>query len=42
MPRILWFLDIVGDDGILGVAVECIDIEKNTYSEGSHLGIYRR
>ncbi len=41
-PRILSVLGIVGDDGILGVAVECADIERNTDSEGGHLDLYRR
>ncbi len=35
--RILWFLDIVGDDGILGVAVKCVDIWQNTGGEGGLL-----
>ncbi len=39
---VMYVLGIGGDNGILGVAVECAGVERNTYSEGSHLGIYRR
>ena len=28
----------VEESGILGVAVKCVDIERNTYSEGKTLG----
>ena len=31
-------LSVVGDDGIPGVAVKCVDIRKNTGGEGCHLG----
>ncbi len=34
---ILPFLSIGEDDGIPGVAVECVDIWKNTSCEGGHL-----
>ena len=34
---ILRILSVGEDDGIPGVAVECVDIWKNTNSEGSHL-----
>ncbi len=37
---ILRILSMIGEDGILGVAVECVDIKKNTDSEGSLLGQY--
>ncbi len=31
-------LSVVGDDGIPGVAVKCVDIRKNTGGEGGSLG----
>ena len=37
---ILQVLSVGEDDGILSVAVECVDIWKNTNSEGSHLALY--
>ena len=36
----LLVLNIRGDDGIPGVAVECVDIRKNTGGEGGHLAKY--
>ena len=36
----LSFLSVVGDDGIPGVAVKCVDIRKNTGGEGGHLDEY--
>ena len=35
-------LDSSGAGGIPGVAVECVEIRKNTDGEGSLLGTYRR
>ena len=35
LSRLSW----LGGDGILGVAVKCVDIERNTNSEGSLLGL---
>ena len=37
---ILRILSVGEDDGIPGVAVECVDIWKNTSSEGGHLAQY--
>ena len=34
----LRLLSLVEEDGIPGVAVECVDIRKNTSSEGGLLG----
>ncbi len=36
----LLFLSVVGDDGIPGVAVKCVEIWKNTGGEGGHLDEY--
>ena len=36
-PLILQVLSVGEDDGTPGVAVECVDIWRNTNSEGSHL-----
>ena len=36
----LLVLSIRGVDGILGVAVECVDIKKNTRGEGGLLAEY--
>ena len=38
VPLILQGLSVVEADGIDGVAVKCLDIVKNTDSEGSSLG----
>ena len=38
----LGFLDSSGAGGIPGVAVECVEIRKNTDGEGSLLGTHRR
>ncbi len=38
VPLILQNLSTDEVGGIDGVAVECLDIDKNTYSEGSLLG----
>ncbi len=40
LPLILDFLSMEEGDGIPGVAVECVDIRRNTDSEGSRLGQY--
>ena len=37
-PRRLWGLGTVEADGIPGVAVECVEIRKNTGGEGGLLG----
>ena len=37
---ILLVLSEVGVSGIPGVAVKCVDIRRNTDSEGSLLGLY--
>ena len=42
-PELLHILSswsTLGDAGILGGAVKCVDIERNTKSEGRHLGRY--
>ena len=36
----LVILNSSGADGILGVAVECVDIKWNTNGEGNQLGTY--
>ena len=36
----LWFLSEVEAGGIPGVAVECVDIGRNTSGEGGLLGFY--
>ena len=38
LPLILLFLSTVEESGIPGVAVKCVDIGKNTGSEGGFLG----
>ena len=38
LRSILWVLSGVGAGGIPGVAVECVDIGRNTSSEGGLLG----
>ena len=38
--RILGFLSEVGETGIPGVAVKCVDIWKNAKGEGRFLGLY--
>ena len=38
LPRRLWGLGTVEADGIPGVAVECVEIRKNTGGEGGLLG----
>ncbi len=40
LPLILSFLSMEEGDGIPGVAVECVDIRRNTDCEGSRLGQY--
>ena len=42
LPLILSGLNSDEVGGIDGVAVKCLDIVKNTDSEGSSLGTYRR
>ena len=37
LPLILLFLSSGEGGGILGVAVKCVDIKKNTSGEGGHL-----
>ena len=39
-PLILLVLSPLGDGGIPGVAVKCVDIRKNTGGEGDHLDGY--
>ena len=40
LPSILLILSVEEVDGILGVAVKCVDIKKNTDGEGSQLVHY--
>ena len=40
LPLILLILSTEEVDGILGVAVKCVDIKKNTDGEGSSLVCY--
>ncbi len=42
LPLILPILSSGEGSGIPGVAVKCVDIRKNTGSEGSFLARYRR
>jgi hypothetical protein len=41
-PKLHWILSgskNVGETGILGVAVKCVDIERNTSGEGESLDV---
>ena len=40
LPLILQVLSLVEEGGIPGVAVECVDIRKNTDGEGGSLAQY--